>query len=141
MKISQRQIGALALGLTIDVIADRGLLHISEDNSVCACGDWQHTTVPLWISDEFVGAARVNKYVDGSMTGRIKIYRVFDLTCISENPSLGYNNAVAMVEISLPERFEKTEENLLAHSHVTAEDEFVEAILSDLRKPASAEVL
>lgn len=133
--------GALALGLTIDVIADRGLLHISEHNSVCACGDWQLTTVPLWISHEFVGAARVDRYADGTMTGRIKIYSVFDLTCISENPIVGYNNAVAMVEISLPERFKKTEENLLAHSHVTAEDEFVEAILSDLRKPASAEVL
>lgn len=144
MKFNMRKnlIGVLTTELTIDAMESRGFLHITDNNNVlCAGDDWQGVVAPLWISNELIGAARIDRSTDDALLGRVKVFRVKDLTWQNENPDFDDHKTVAQVEFLLPGGFERTEENLLANSYGSANDEFARAILNDLIVRTGAEVL
>ena len=144
MKFNMRKslIGALATELALDAMEGRGYLHITDTNSVlCAGDDWQSVIAALWISHEFVGAARIDRSTDNALFGRVKVFKVKDLTWQNANPDFDDHRAVAQVEFLLPGEFERTEENLLAHSYAVADDEIAPPILGDLIVRTRAEVL
>lgn len=140
--IRKSLIGALITELIIDVMEDRGYVHISGTNSVfCAEHDWQSVITPLWISHELVGAAKIDRSTDDALFGRVKVFRINDLTWQNANPEFDDHRAVAQVEFLLPREFERTEGNLLTHNYVVVDNEIAPPILSDLIVRTGAEIL
>jgi len=129
---SENLVGALAAELTVEAMENRGFLRTADKNTVvCAGDDWQQFSAPLWISDKFIGVAKVNRSVEDALFGRVKIFRVNDLVWRNEHPDFDEHRAAAHVEFLLPERFQRTGEGLVVHSHGAVDDELTRSVLYD----------
>ncbi len=129
---SKDLVGALIAELTVEAMENRELLRTLDNNSViCAGEDWQQFTAPLWISNDFIGVVKVDRSIENALFGRAKVFRVKDLVWRNEYPDFDEHRASAHIEFLLPRGFQRTGENLTAHSHGSVDDELTRSVLYD----------